>query len=352
MHWWIATMAVLYALSGITVVRADEVAVILRWGRLVGETRALQEHGPGLLVALPRPIDQVVRVPIKRVWEVPIETLSGTAAITTTTSLNPVTQGYAVTGDQNIVHTNVIARYRVRDAAEWAFYGANADDILRVEVTAALVRSIGEMGVDRLLSDGRKDLVTVTARRTQAGLDSARSGLELSSLELIDLAPPVALAYAFDAVQSAYIGAETKKQQAAAYAATVVPQAQAQANAAVQNARGSADGELARAKGDADAFLALSREYRANPAVVRERLYRDAIERAIGSAGSVRWVPPPVGGKYTGFRITLTAPLAGPPATSQIPAPASSLYPPPGPNRDPVFGDPNAPLDEEFLPEK
>ena len=45
MHWWVAVMATLYVFSGITVVKPDEVAVILRWGRLVGATPALQEHG-------------------------------------------------------------------------------------------------------------------------------------------------------------------------------------------------------------------------------------------------------------------------------------------------------------------
>src|ERR1700676_3479987 len=75
MHWWVATMAVLYALSGITIVKPDEVAVILRWGRLVGDTPALQEHGAGLLFALPRPMDLVVRVPVKHVWEVSVNTL-------------------------------------------------------------------------------------------------------------------------------------------------------------------------------------------------------------------------------------------------------------------------------------
>ncbi len=66
-------MALLYVLSGITVVRSDEVAVILRWGRLVGDTPALQAHGPGLLFAFPRPVDQVMRVQVKHVWEVPVE---------------------------------------------------------------------------------------------------------------------------------------------------------------------------------------------------------------------------------------------------------------------------------------
>ena len=79
----------------------------------------------------------------------------------------------------------------------------------------------------------------------------------------------MALANAFDAVQSAYIGAETNKKDAQAYAETVVPQAQAQANAAVQAALGAADADMAMARGDAAAFAALDREYRANPVVVR-----------------------------------------------------------------------------------
>jgi membrane protease subunit HflK len=322
MHWWIATMAVLYAMSGITVVKPDEVAVVLRWGRLVGDTPALQEHGPGLLFTFPRPIDRVVRVPVKRVREVGVNTLAsvlqggepGEEPISMST-LDPLVQGYALTGDQNIVHVEVVARYRVRDAAEWAFFGPNSEDVLRVEVTAAMVRSLGEMGVDRVLADGRKDLIATATRRAQAGLDASHSGLELASLELTRLAPPVALATEFDAVQSAYIGAETRKKEAQAFAETIIPQANAQADTAAQAARGAADADLAVAKGEAQAFLVLEREYRANPAVVRERLYRDAVDRALGVA-SVRWVPPPVNGKYNGFRITLAPPGAGLPTTA------------------------------------
>jgi membrane protease subunit HflK len=311
MHWWVAAMAVLYAFSGITVVKPDEVAVILRWGRLVGATPALQEHGPGLLFSFPRPIDRVVQVQVKHVWEVPVKTLASTDEGFT---LDPVTQGYALTGDQNIVHVDMVARYRVRDPAEWAFYGPKAEDVLRVEVTAAMVRSLGEMGVDRVLADGRKSLIATATTRAQAGLDACRSGLELSSLELTRLAPPSALANEFDAVQSAFIGAETTKQDAQAFAERAIPQAQAAADSALQSARASASSDLAQANGDAEAFRALDREYRANPVVVGERLYRDGVERALGVAGNVRWVPPPVGGSYHGFRITLAPGGPGVPA--------------------------------------
>src|SRR6202049_3329749 len=280
-------MGLLYAVSGITVVKPDEVAVILRWGRLVGATPALQEHGPGLLFSFPRPIDRVVRVQVKHVWEVPVKTLVSTDE--GGFSLDPVTQGYALTGDENIVHVVMVARYRVRDPAQWAFYGPKAEDVLRVEVTGAMVRSLGEMGVDRVLSDGRKDLIAVATRRAQTGLDAAHSGLELSSLELTNLPPPLTLADAFDAVQSAFIGAQTKQNEAQAFAARVIPEAQAEADASLQSARGDAESSLAVAKGDAQAFRALEREYRANQEVVRERLYRDAVDRALGAAASVRW---------------------------------------------------------------
>jgi modulator of FtsH protease HflK len=312
MHWWIVAMAVLYALSGITVVRSDEVAVILRWGKLVGSTPALQEHGPGLLFALPRPIDRVVRVQVKHIWEVPIGTLNGFGGDGYT--LDPVSQGYALTGDQNILQMDMVARYRVRDAAEWAFYGPKVDDILRVEVTSAMVRSLGEMAVDHVLADERKNLIAMAARRAQAGLDASHSGLELSSLELTRLAPPQALASDFDAVQSAFIGAETNKKEAEAYAARAVPQAHAEADAAIQSAHAGADSAIALAKGEADAFKALDREYRANSVVVRERLYRDGLEKAFRAVGQVRWVPPPTGGSYRGFRITVPSSAIGAPA--------------------------------------
>jgi membrane protease subunit HflK len=227
------------------------------------------------------------------------------------TTLDPLLQGYAITGDHNVVHVDMVARYRVRDPAEWAFYGPKSEDVLRVEVTAAMVRSLGEMGVDRVLSDGRKTLIATVTKRAQAGLDASHTGLELSSLELTRLSPPQALVSEFDAVQSAFIGAETARKYAQAYAESAIPQAQTEADSAAQSARAAGASELADARGSAEAFLALNKEYRANTVVVRERLYRDAVERALGRAGNVRWVPPPTSGSYKGFRITLPESEAG-----------------------------------------
>src|SRR5439155_20911516 len=97
-------------------------------------------------------------------------------------------------------------------------------------------------------------------------------------------------------------------------------------------------------------LVGLNREYTANPIVVRERLYREAVERAIGTAGNVRWVPPPTGGKYNGFRISLTPLWAGPPST---PVPAAATSSPTYNSNTNVPANPldqNIPYDEDYPP--
>lgn len=315
MHWWLALMAILYAFSGITIVRSGEVIVIERWGKVIGT------HPSGLIFLFPRPIDDVIRVDVKRVRELRISTLVDSSVTSRVNTLDPLTQGYALTGDQNIVQVELVARYQVTDPVQWALYGPNTEAALRTEVTAAMVRSLGEMGVDRVLADGRKELAATAMKRAQAGLDAAHAGIELSALELTRLAPPQALVADFSAVQSAFIGAETKRKQAQEVAAREVPAAHSDADRLVETAHAEAAAAEARANGDADAFLALDKEYRENPVVVRERLYRDGVDKAIGQ-GNVRWVPPPFGNRYEGLRITIGSTNAGAPEADEEERPA------------------------------
>ena len=306
MEWWIGAMAVLYLLSGLTVVRSSEVAVVLRWGRLIGGT-----HAAGLMFAFPWPMDEVIRVPVKHVSQISINTLWPSEAELFRYTLDP-RQGYALTGDQNIVHVQVVARYRVRDPVDWALYGPKADDALRLEITAALVRSLGEMQVDRVLAEDRRSLLATAKRRSQAGLDAIHCGLELMGLEVTHLGPPGALASDFDAVQTAFIAAETAKKRAEEYAQRAVPAAQATADHELQKARGEAAADLAIARGAAGAFLALDEKYRKDPAVMRARLYREGVEQAVSQAAGVRWLPPPVGQRYGELRISIDQVAPGP----------------------------------------
>lgn len=68
--WLIVILVALICCSGIRVVNNHEVAVVLRFGRLVGDTREEQVKEPGLLLAFPYVIDEVIKVPVGKVHEV------------------------------------------------------------------------------------------------------------------------------------------------------------------------------------------------------------------------------------------------------------------------------------------
>ena len=73
LRWVLPVLTLGYLLSGIIVVGSDEVAVILRFGQLSGGNAATAQKYPGMHYTLPRPIDEVVRVNIKKVYELKLE---------------------------------------------------------------------------------------------------------------------------------------------------------------------------------------------------------------------------------------------------------------------------------------
>ena len=177
-----------------------------------------------------------------------------------------------------------------------------AEDVLRVEVTAAMVRSLGEMGVDRVLADGRKNLIATATRRAQAGLDAAHSGLELSSLELTRLAPPLALAKRFRRRAERLHRRGDEEERGAGVRGERHPAGpgrratcRCRPPAARPTPISPAPAAMPTPFWRWIASIGPTRRWFASASTA------DAVERAIGIAGKVRWVPPPVGGSYHGF---------------------------------------------------
>lgn len=62
-------VVVVIIFSGLRVVKSGNVAIILRFGKIVGETSEEQIHEPGLLFAFPYIVDEVIIVPTGNVIE-------------------------------------------------------------------------------------------------------------------------------------------------------------------------------------------------------------------------------------------------------------------------------------------
>ncbi|MEM9381130.1 MAG: protease modulator HflK [Planctomycetota bacterium] len=313
-HWPIAALFVVYLFSGVTAVKANEVAIVLRFGRIVGGSPGEQIHTAGLLWALPRPIDEVVRVPIDRVNEVEIADLwqlereaPPAADGEQPRSIDPEEEGYCLTGDQNIVQLQLLARYRVLDPVAHALRREDPEALLRDVVLAETVRATGRSAIGAVLSEERKVLGNTVRTRAQARLDAAGAGLDLIAVEIAGFAVPAPVSPAFVDVTTAYIDARRTALEALRYRETELPKAESDRDQMLADARIYAADLLAEARGNAEAFVALAAEYRKEPRVVVERLYLEGVERVFAKAGRRKLVQPPIGEEYGDFRITISA---------------------------------------------
>ena len=307
LHLWVMLMIVLYLGSGITIVGPEEVGIVRRFGRLVNVDTAAGIHTSGIVFALPRPIDEVLHVNVKRIAEVDLETLAAPtdALRASVRTIDPRRVGYALTGDHNIVHAQFKIHYQVADPVAHLLGPRDPERVIVDVSTAEAVRAVGERDVDHVLAEGRSEFVDTVRTRTQARLDAAGLGIGIVSLELTALGPPAPVQAAFTEVQSAVIAAETKKQNARTDRASSLPAAESEAADRLASATAYAVGIRAAAGADATAFGALAAEDRRNPGVVRERLYRDAVAPVVANAGMRQFLPPPAGPRYSGLRIEL-----------------------------------------------
>jgi len=318
-HWPILVLLVLYAASGLTSVQPGQVALVLRMGRLVGDSPGQQVNESGFLFALPAPIDEVVRVDVQKIHSVRVADLSsglgrdreGSEAPMTSSrgfssrdTLDLEKDGYCLTGDDNVLQAVLLARYRVKDPVRYALELDDPDALLRDAVCEAMVTSAGSMALEEMMGEGRHALSNGVRDRAQVLLDEANAGVDLVAVEFEQLTPPFLVLPAFREVVSSMIDAVTLIEEAREYRATELPAAHARGNARVSEAHAQSAERIGRARGEAAAFEDLLAEYRKNPEVVRIRLYREAMERALAPV-TKRFVPPPSGERYENLRITI-----------------------------------------------
>jgi membrane protease subunit HflK len=300
-HWfrWVAAaLFMAYLLSGITIVQPGEVALVLRLGRLHGATHEEQIRMPGLLVTLPSPIDRVIRVPVKEEGEVLIQELwkSLTDGGPISDAIDPLKEGYCLTGDQNILQSRIVAKYRIDDPVAFALSVEDPKGLVHDAVMAAATETIAGWRVDdalRLRDERTQDsLAPVVQAAAQARLDRVRCGLILSALQFKEIHPPRHVRAEFEKAQSARVEKDTRKREAEGFASREIPKAEAERNRLIQEATAQGSGLRARAAAEVSLFTKLHDEYRHNPVLTRQRIYREALQDVMAHVGKRFLLPP------------------------------------------------------------
>ncbi|MBV9252175.1 MAG: FtsH protease activity modulator HflK [Acetobacteraceae bacterium] len=262
-----AVLLGLYLASGIYVVDADQRGVVRRFGAVVGRT------GPGMHYHLPWPAE---RVDVLQTTTV-VKTGVGFALAESKAQSGA---GMAVlTGDTNILQIGVVLQYIIRDPADF---------LVRIDQPAALVGLIAQgvltatvigMPVDDVLTTGRVAIQNNIAHRTQEILDKYQSGIQITSVNIMNVTLDRSVAQAFQDVANAMADREKTRNEAMAYRNDLIPKARGEARGAVGDAKNYREQRIAEAVGETGRFLSLAREYERAPEVTRTRLYLEAMER-------------------------------------------------------------------------
>ncbi|RYD31123.1 MAG: hypothetical protein EOP85_23100, partial [Verrucomicrobiaceae bacterium] len=195
-RWVFAVLLLLYGFSGIRTIQPQEQALVLRFGRLQP-----QVHGPGILFGFPEPFDKVLRFetgkdltlsmdewaiegakiddPDKPVqWtdaEMAAKMKASTAGGSVFTeyaevegkSLDPVTSGYSLTADFNVIQGRFVLRYRIAEPFLYASAGDDGESLLGKLGYRAITRQLASRKIDVSLTSDRRELAVAAAKEVR-----------------------------------------------------------------------------------------------------------------------------------------------------------------------------------------
>lgn len=248
--------------SGFYIVREGERGVVLRFGEFEQVTL------PGPNWHFPVPIEKVEIVDIDSVRSVQH-------------------RARMLTQDENIIEIDLTAQYRVSNAELYLFSVRDPDNSLRQIMESGIRERVGKSSMDFILGEGRGEIVAGTRSMMQAILDLYSAGLVVTTVNLQQAQPPEPVQNAFADAVRAREDEVRFRNEAEAYANTVIPRARGEAARLEQEAEAYRDQLVSRATGDASRFSQLLAEYEKAPQVTRERLYIETMEEVFGETGKV-----------------------------------------------------------------
>jgi Cu+-exporting ATPase len=245
-----------YAFSGFTVVNADEVGLVRRFGRVLPD-----DLEPGPHWRWPWPVEQVDRVQPRRIRSVavgfrPVASQNATAETGDWASQHGSTirryedESVMITGDDNLVEVLATVHYTVEDPRVFLYEAGNVEDLLRNAAEAVLRETLAALPFTQGLTSERKAIQEVVLDRLRGRCRG--TGVRLEAVLLQELHPPPEVVSSFHDVARAMEGEQERINRAREYEISKLASAAAESKRL--DLQGEADrtrvGEQARAVRD------------------------------------------------------------------------------------------------------
>jgi modulator of FtsH protease HflK len=318
-------MVVAFFGSGFFTVGPQEKAVILRFGKPVGEgeNRLL---GAGLHWSFPYPIDEVVKIPITEQQVVsstigwynttPEQELSG-EELPAGPSLNPAIDGYVITGDRNIIHSRAQLRYHIQDPFNFTFNFVSASNIVQNVLNNALLYTAARYTVDDILLNRVSEFSDDVQERVQEESEEQHLGIVVEQCN-VESIPPRQLKAVFDEVS---IKRQKRNQDlidANSYTNQILSRADGEASTIISQASLASANYVTNVLAEAKRFNDLLPLYQSDPHLFTEQYLVKAMGEAL--TNTEKWAEPTSdSGKSTEVRLMLNREPPSPPKAATGP---------------------------------
>lgn len=275
----------LWLLSGFYAVGPNEVGLNMIFGRYTGKTAS------GLNYNLPFPIGSVEKLGVtdRNTTNIGFVLRPDIRNPGTLTEVDLPEESLMLASDQNIADVKFVVIWQINPAhpEDYAFNVAHPRETVKAVAESAMREVIGRSQIQNILTAGRKTIEPEVQELMQKILDDYKAGVLVLQVQLQSVEPPEPVIAAFRDVIAAQQDADRMRNEAQAYTNRVVPTARGKAAAILQESEGYRLQTVAQATGQTSRFDQIYAQYKKAPAVTRERMYLETMEKVLGASEKV-----------------------------------------------------------------
>ena len=231
--------------SGFYIIQKEEEAVVLRFGRVVN-----MNIGPGIHYCIPV-IDEVQIRKVKRIVQHQIASKSGGTANFTILS-----------GDTNLFEVDIALQYRIDNLKNFLYASTDPLEVVSMLLREELINIMGQNFIDLILTSNRNIIQHHLLVEITELLEEYDVGVEVVSLNIVDISPIEETIAAFRDVNDAIAERAQAESNANRTREKMIAHSRGQAEAVVMDAHARGRERIVQAQSSADAFRALLAEYK------------------------------------------------------------------------------------------
>ncbi len=269
-----AIVAFLWLVSGFFIVQEGQTGVVLTFGKYSHMTPA------GFNWRWPTPIQSHEIVNVSQVRTVEVGYRGNVKN-------KQLQESLMLTEDENIIDIQFAVQYTLKNASDWVFNNREQDEMVKQVAETAIREVVGRSKMDFVLYEGRDKVALDTGLLMQQIADRYKTGVQVSKVTMQGVQPPEQVQASFDDAVKAGQDRERQKNEGQAYANDVIPRASGAASRLMEESEAYRSSVTANAQGEAARFKQVLAEYQKAPAVTRDRMYIETMQKVFSSTTKV-----------------------------------------------------------------